>query len=135
MTDVLPFLHPVLGMVALLATIQLGAAGLQARQGRQGAHAKRKRHARQGPYVAAAMGVAALTGLASVVWLRSDLEPSASWHFWMGWAATVCMAGLAWATPRRFRRNAWVRNGHPAVGVAAMLAGVVAFILGIELLP
>jgi hypothetical protein len=135
MNEVLPFLHPFLGGLALLAMMQLGAAGLQARQGAKGAHNKRKRHAKQGPWIAGAMALAALTGVGTVVFVREDLEPVDSWHFWAGWLATLCMLTIAFVTPRRFRRNQLVKNLHPAVGVVAMLVGVVVLLVGIELLP
>ena len=135
MNEVLPFVHPLLGGLALLAMIQLGAAGLQARQGRKGAHAKRKRHRKQGPYIAAAMVVAALTGTATVAFVRADLDPVGSWHFWAGWLATVCMLVIAYGTPRRFRKNDLVKNAHPVIGVVAMIVGIVGFVVGIELRP
>jgi len=135
MNEVLPFIHPLLGGLAIAAMVQLGAAGLQARQGRKGAHAKRKRHRKQGPYIAAAMVVAALTGLGSVLFLREDLDPVDSYHFWAGSLATTSMLVIAYLTPRRFRKSDLVKRLHPVVGVVAMVVGIVAFVVGIELLP
>ncbi len=135
MDEVIPFLHPALGGLSLLAMMSLGARGLQARQGVKGAHKKRKRHAKQGPWIAGAMTMAALTGLGTVVFVRDDLDPVGSWHFWAGWFVTLCMLLLAYMTPRRFRRNQLVKSLHPAVGVVVMITGVVVLLVGIELLP
>ncbi len=135
MSDVLPFVHPLIGALAILAMLSLGTRGLQARQGVKNAHAKRRSHRQQGPYIAAAMAVAALTGTATVVLVRDDLDAAGSWHFWAGWVATTCMLVIAYATPRRFRGNGAVKTGHLVLGLTAMVVGVVALIIGIELLP
>jgi len=135
MREALPFVHPLLGALAILAMLSLGMRGLQARQGGKNAHAKRRSHRQQGPYIAAGMVLAALTGTASVLWLRDDLHAASSWHFWAAWLSTTCMVGIAYATPRRFRRSPKVKTLHLALGLTAMIVGVVALIIGIELLP
>jgi cytochrome bd-type quinol oxidase subunit 2 len=135
MNEVLPFVHPVLGGLALLALAYTGSRGLLARQGGKGAHAKRRFHARYAPYAFAACAVAAVTGIATVVGVRADLSPADTWHFWSGMAVTALMTALWWLTPRRYRRNPTVRTLHPVLGVAAMVVGVGVLLFGIELLP
>jgi hypothetical protein len=135
MNELLPFVHPALGGVAVAAMAWVGSRGLLARQGAPGAHAKRRAHARWGPWALAAVVTAALTGSATVAWVRDDLDLAASWHFWAGWAAAAGMSALAWATPRRMRGSTAVRTGHPWVGAAVLGLGVFVLIVGIELLP
>lgn len=135
MDDLLPFVHPVLGGLAVLGMLTLGYRGLLARQGGKTAHTKRRWHARWGPYIMAAMAIAAVTGTLTVWRVRDDLDVADSWHFWAGWTATTLMAALAWATPRRYRRNPTVKSVHPAVGAVTMVLGMLILLIGIELLP
>jgi len=134
-TDVLPFVHPVLGGLALLAMAWTGSRGLLARQGARGAHAKRRFHRRWAPWAAAACVLAALTGPLTVFTLRDDLTPADTIHFWVGLSTTAIMGLLWWMTPRRYRRNAMVKNLHPILGVVALVLGVGVLLFGIELLP
>lgn len=135
MNEVLPFVHPVLGGLAILAMAFTGSRGLLARQGARGAHAKRRFHARWAPYAFAACLLAAATGLTTVGLVRDDLDLGGTEHFWAGLLVTSLMALLWWVTPRRFRRNSWVRNGHPVLGVLALVVSLGVLLFGIELLP
>ena len=135
MDAALPFLHPVIGGLALLAMAWTGSRGLLARQGARGAHTKRKFHTRWAPWAAAACLLAAITGPATVLAVRDDLSLAETTHFWMGIVVTLLMGGLWWVTPRRYRRNQLVKTGHPLVGVLALLVGLGVFVFGIELLP
>ena len=135
MNEALPFVHPVLGGIAILAMAWTGSRGLLARQGAKGAHAKRRFHRRWAPWALGGCQLAALTGIATVGLVRDDLELADTMHFWFGLTVTSLMAALWWATPRRYRKSALVRNGHPIVGVLALIVGLGVLLFGIELLP
>jgi hypothetical protein len=135
MNDILPFIHPVIGGLAVLGMLWLGSRGLLARQGGKTATAKRRWHAKWGNTILATMALAAVTGTSTVFFVRDDLDVAGTWHFIAGWTATTCMAAIAVATPRRFRKNDAVKQGHPIVGVVAMVVGVAVLLLGFELLP
>lgn len=135
MTELLPFVHPLLGGLALLAMAWTGSRGLLARQGAKGAHTKRRSHTKWAPYAGAACVVAAVSGVLTVAGVREDMDLADTVHFWAGLGATASMGVLWWVTPRRYRRNALVKNLHPLLGVATLLLGLAVLLFGIGLLP
>lgn len=135
MNDLLPFVHPVLGGLALLAMAWTGTRGLLARQGARGAHTKRRFHVRWAPWAWGACLLAGATGVLTVWGVRPDLDLADTLHFWSGMAVCAGMTALWWVTPRRYRRNATVRTLHPALGVLVLVLGVGVLLFGIELLP
>ncbi|MEM6929718.1 MAG: hypothetical protein AAF602_22455, partial [Myxococcota bacterium] len=64
------FVHPVLGVVAILLTVWIGSRGMVARQGTKASPKARRTHRKYAVIALGAMVVASITGTASTVWLR-----------------------------------------------------------------
>lgn len=128
------YLHPILGGVAVALMLWLGTQGIRARHPRAYAPAARKRHRTVGKTSMILVVLAAVLGTASVYFLRSDLELSRSFHFWMGWTAALTMAGLAWTGPQ-IHRDPDSKRLHPLMGWTALVVGVLTATLGMGLLP
>lgn len=128
------FVHPVIGAFTILFSLWIMARGLTARQGGKSAHRARRFHKRWAPWAFAAMLISGITGTVSTVWLRPDLTLGETWHLALGWGSILLM-GAAGVLTRAFTASPALRNIHPFVGIASVIAAFVQGILGIELLP
>ena len=77
---------------------------------------------------------AGASGVASVLLLRDDLDPAASWHFRVC-VPVVLLMTAGWWTSRRLPQDAGARRLHPVIGLVAMLGGLVGGFLGLGMLP
>ncbi|MEO0601474.1 MAG: DUF4079 family protein [Myxococcota bacterium] len=128
------FVHPVLGVVAILLTVWIGSRGMVARQGTKASPKARRTHRKYAVIALVAMVVASVSGTASTVWLRDDLSLGDTWHLTIGWLIVGLMALSALLT-RYFTRSPQLRSIHPVLGLLAVAASVLQAIIGIELLP
>ncbi|MCB9779955.1 MAG: DUF4079 family protein [Alphaproteobacteria bacterium] len=128
------WIHPALGLVAVLLVLWGGWQGLTARGRRPEAPAARRRHRRLGPAAAVTCTLALVGGIASVLWLRDDMDLAATWHFRTG-IATAALAVVAWVLSWQLHRHPSRKALHPWVGIALMGAALATFFLGLEHLP
>ena len=128
------WLHPVLGGLAVLALLGVGMMGLRARHRMPYAPGARRSHRRFATPVFVAVLAAGLTGLGSVLFVRDDLDPAASWHFRVC-VPVVLLMTVGWWTSRRLPQDAGARRLHPVIGLVAMLGGLVGGFLGLGMLP
>ncbi|MCK6505387.1 DUF4079 family protein [Myxococcota bacterium] len=128
------WLHPVLGITAVLLILWLGMAGLRARQRDPQAPAARRSHRRFTPLAVVLVLLALAGGMGSVALLREDLSLGQSWHFRV---ALLC-AGLAvasWLSSRRLHQDPRLRRLHPWIGLALMASAAAMAALGVGMLP
>lgn len=128
------WLHPVLGGLAVLALLWVGMMGLRARHRMPYARDARRVHRRFATGVFVAVAAAGLTGLGSVLFVRDDLDPAASWHFRICVPVVLLMAA-GWWSSRSLPQGATARKVHPVIGLVAMLGGLVGGFLGLGMLP
>lgn len=128
------FVHPALGVLAILITVWIGSRGMVARQGTRASAQARRTHRRYAVWGLVAMVVASITGTASTLWLRDDLELGETWHLAIGWLIVGLMGVTALLT-RYFTKSPQLRSVHPVLGLLAVAASVLQAIIGIELLP
>lgn len=125
------WLHPAIGLLAVLLVVWVGMAGLRSRQRDPLAPAARRQHARFAPLAGLLVLLAALSGSGSVGLLRPDLALAQSPHFGAG-LLVLLLAGLAALSSRQpDRRRRW----HPVIGLLLLLACVGQALLGLSLLP
>jgi hypothetical protein len=128
--SVVPWLHPALGLAAVLVLAHAARRGLEIRRG------VRSRGRLPHPVLAtrAWAFVAAnwVLGLLTVHFFRPDLDLAASTHFQAGTAVLVLLS-IAGLVSRRIDADPRLRRIHPALGaVALLLAGVQVF-LGLQM--
>ncbi|MCB9685358.1 MAG: DUF4079 family protein [Alphaproteobacteria bacterium] len=128
------YVHPVLGVCAVILTAFLASRGLVARQGARNATSARRLHKRMGPWVLALMWIAAVGGTVTTALWRPDLELGETWHLVLGWGSVLVMSTAALST-RAFSRRPSVRRIHPWIGVTALVLTLAQALTGIELLP
>jgi hypothetical protein len=126
----LAFVHPVLGVAALVFLAWIGSLGLRSRE--RGGAALRPRHARLAPWAYAAIAGNFVLGLASTWLWRRDLELAAGAHFWIG-AAICVVLGVAALLSRRLPGDATARRVHPALGMLALLLSALQVFFGLAL--
>lgn len=128
------WIHPVLGASAVILLVWLGAQGLRSRHKRSYAAQARTRHRKVSRWAFVLLVTAAIAGTASVYFLRSDLRPTGSFHFWLGWGACLLAGALAWSGPQ-VPTDPDAKQLHPLFGGLAMITAVIAATLGLGLLP
>lgn len=128
------YVHPVLGALAVSALLWIGTQGMRSRHARSYAVPARQFHRKYAKVAWILILTAALAGTASVAFLRPDLELTRSFHFWSGWSTALVACGLAWSGPQ-IHADADARRLHPAMGVTALVLGVLTATLGMGLLP
>lgn len=132
MTALIPWLHPALGLLAVVVLARAASLGRTVGAGGVHSAAARRRHRRVAP---AAFALATLNwglGLATVAWARPDLALAASRHFSVGTAIVALLAvgaGLSRAVPSDPRARRW----HPWMGACALLLSGVQVFLGLQL--
>ncbi|NOY27631.1 MAG: DUF4079 family protein, partial [Oligoflexia bacterium] len=117
------WLHPVLGILAVLLILWTGMAGLSARQRDPSAPAKRRLHHRFAPVAGLLAGLAAVAGTLTVIFVRDDLDVAASWHFRAGWLCVLLATG-SWFSSRQLHQRPGRRRLHPWIGLALMATAV-----------
>jgi len=130
--SVVPWLHPALGLATVVLAVRVAGLGLGARRhGARGARS-RARHRAVTPWLYALVLANWVLGLATVVLVRSDLEPARSGHFLVG-SVLVALFTLAALLSRRIPFDERARRAHPWVGgLALLLCGVQVF-LGLQI--
>lgn len=128
------WLHPVLGITAVLMIFWLGMAGLRSRQRDPHAPAARRLHRRFTPVAAALVLLALVFGMGSVWMLREDMQVGQSWHFRAGWVCAA-LALAAWASSRRLHQDPRLKSLHPWIGLALMASAATMAALGVGMLP
>lgn len=134
MTELLFWLHPVGGLIAVLLVLWIGLQGIRSRHARAYAAAARVRHGRLARFVYAWVVAVWTAGIGTVTLLRSDLEPAGSVHFWLMGGVVVLMTAGA-VSSRFFPSTAAARPWHRRFGVASMVVILVGAALGLGLLP
>ena len=76
----------------------------------------------------------ACVGTASALFLRPDLQPASSIHFWTLWTVVVVLTGSV-LTARAFGVRPDARRVHAWLGVVAMVAIAIGAVLGLGMLP
>ncbi|MFP6664406.1 MAG: DUF4079 family protein [Deltaproteobacteria bacterium] len=128
---VLAFLHPLIGLVALVLLFRAASLGLRSRE-RRGAPL-RAQHAKAAPRALAATLLAFVMGLVSTILWRPDLELAGGWHFRIG-AAIVLLLGAGALLSRHIHDSQRARRIHPLLGATALLLAAVQVFLGLPLL-
>ena len=134
------WLHPILGLAAVVAMLVTAKLGLDARRGNARA---RRWHRRLRAVVLGLTGLAGVGGLLSMALLRPDLHlrdaPGTSpightAHFWAA-LVTVVALGLAATVQPGARQNPVYKRVHPVLGLTACAGAVLAVLLGLRMLP
>ncbi len=128
------WIHPVVGGLAVTLLLWLGIQGARSRHRRSYAGQARVRHRRASRYVAGLVVLAACLGTASALWLRPDLRPMGSFHFWLGWGTCLLTLALAWSGPQ-VPTDPDARAVHPLFGIFALVFAALTATLGLGLLP
>lgn len=132
MTDVVAWLHPALGLVAVGAAARAASLALTARRGGRAALAARTSHRLVAPTTLGLMIASWLLGVGTVWLVRQDLEPFASRHAGVGCLIVLLLVGSA--VTSRFRATVpRARAVHPWLGAAALVASAVQVFLGLQL--
>lgn len=134
MTELLSWLHPIGGLVAACLVLWIGVQGIRSRHRRSYAVGARVRHGRLAKYVYAWVVAVWAAGVSTVAFVRSDLEPARSWHFWLMAGVVLLMTGGA-VSSRLFPSQAAARGWHRQLGIAAMMLVMAGAALGLGLLP
>lgn len=132
MADVVAWLHPALGVVAVAVAARAASRGLASRRGGPAAPAARASHRVLGPLTLALMTLSWAGGLATVWLVRHDLEPLASRHALVGGAIVLLLVGSA-VTSRRVAVDPRARRLHPWLGATVLVASAVQVFLGLQL--
>ena len=136
MPDVIPrwlaLLHPLLSVVAL--TLLAAAASLGLRSRERGGAALRPRQASLAPWAFALTAANSALGVLSTWLWRPELELAGGWHFRLGAAILLLLAGGA-ALSRRLPHSERARLLHPLLGLGALLLALVQVFFGLSLLP
>ena len=126
----LAFVHPVLGVAALVFLAWVGSLGLRSRE--RGGAVLRPRHARLAPWAYAAIVANFVLGVISTWLWRRDLELASGVHFWIG--AGICIVlGVATVLSWRMPGDATARRVHPALGMLALLLSALQVFFGLAL--
>ncbi|MEO2167621.1 MAG: DUF4079 family protein [bacterium] len=128
---VLAFVHPLIGLVALVLLFRAASLGLRSRE-RRGAPL-RAQHAKAAPRALAATFLAFAMGLISTILWRPDLEIAGGWHFRTG-VAIVLLLGAGALLSRHIHDNERARRIHPLLGATALLLAALQVFLGLPLL-
>lgn len=135
------WIHPVIGLVALVAMFVAAKLGLDAR--RRGGARARVWHRKIRYAVLGVCVFAGVIGVASMAWLRPELHlrdaPGTSPvghtpHFWAG-LATVALMAIAATVPPDDRESPGNKTFHPVLGLLACAAVLLAALLGLRMLP
>jgi uncharacterized membrane protein len=128
--SVIPWLHPALGLAAVVLLAHAARHGLNIRRrARSDARLSHPRLALRAWWLVAANWV---LGLLTVRFFRPDLDLAASTHFQAGTAVLVLLS-IAGLLSRRIDEDPRMRRIHPAIGaIALLLAGVQVF-LGLQM--
>ena len=132
MTDVVAWLHPALGLVAVAIAARTASLGLALRRGGVSGEAARRWHRTLGPVTLGLVVLNWVLGLGTVWLVRHDLEPLASRHALVGGAIVVLLLGSA-ITSRRVPVDARARRIHPWFGATALVTAAVQVFLGLQL--
>jgi hypothetical protein len=128
------FVHPVLGALVVFLSVWVMTRGLVTWQGGKPATKARRTHKRWAPWAYWGMLLAAFLGTLTTVFVREDLDPATTWHFWLGWTATGLM-GISFLAIRYRKGRPMLRKVHPVLGGTAVVMALVQMLLGFELLP
>lgn len=124
----LPWLHPIAGLVTVVLALRVASLGLTMRRGGRRAAAARAAHERFGPWLVALVVVSWLGGWLTVWLVRDDLAPAASMHFRLGTAMLASVIAAA-VVSRAMATTTWARDVHPWLGaMVVLLAGLQVFI-------
>jgi hypothetical protein len=126
----LAFAHPVTALLALAFLGYVASLGLRSRE--RGGGALRARHARLAPWAYAATVFNFAFGLVSTWLWRDDLELVAGAHFWIGAAIGLVLTATALLS-RRVPDSAAARQGHPLLGMLALLLSALQVFFGLGL--
>ena len=131
----LTYLHPLTGVAVLGLLGYVALLGFRLRTVRRGRAALAARHARLAPIAYVGVLASWAIGAGSTLWLREDLEVTATLHFRTGCALAVLLTGSA-LTARSMRRGGGAaRDVHPWLGAAAVLVAAVHVVAGLRLMP
>lgn len=128
------WLHPVLGITAVLLVAWMAMAGLRSRQRDPYAPQARRLHRRYAPLAGLLVVLAALAGTTSVGLLRQDMDLGQTWHFRVGWTAAT-LSVLTWLSSRRIHQQPRLKRVHPWLGLLLLAACATVALLGLDLLP
>lgn len=128
------YLHPILGGFAVATLLWIEAQGIRSRHARSYAPRARAIHRSYAKFALILIIMAEIGGTASVVFLRTDLKPTGSYHFWLGWGSATLASTLAW-TGSQLANDPDARRIHPALGYAVLVVAALTFTLGLGLLP
>jgi len=129
------YVHPVIGAAVLVLLVYTASLGLRLRGTRRQYGGLASRHARFGATLYGLVLVTWIAGVLSTLWLRPDMKVSESLHFRIGSAIAVLLTGSA-ATAWLMRRGRpQLRDVHPWLGAAAVLAAAAQFASGLRIMP
>lgn len=138
MTELLPYVHPLLGTVSLLLAFLVFRDGFAQRKLRlrkvPAPPESRARHVKLGPWSAVMMAVSAAMGFGSALLLRK-WEPLATFHGKLGVFSTLLFLAMWWLGRRLVAQERHLANRHGILGLLALFAGGLTGLLGISLLP
>jgi hypothetical protein len=129
---IVPWLHPALGLAAVVLAARTASLGLTVRRGGHAAAGARQRHRALGPWTLRFMLANWALGVVTVWRFRDDLDVLASRHASIGAVIVLLLVGSA-VTAKRLDGDARLRRIHPWFGVGAILAAAVQTFLGLQL--
>lgn len=137
-SELLIYLHPLLATVTLLLAFLVFRDGFAQRKQRlrriTAPASTRARHVKLGPWAATLFCLSWIIGLCSAVLLR-QWEPLATFHGKMGLITTLLFLLMWWLGRRLVAHEKKLAGTHGILGLLALFAGGLTFVLGISLLP
>jgi hypothetical protein len=129
------YLHPIAGSLALLLLVYVASLGLRMRTRPRERAGVGPLHARWGRRVLYLVCAIWLSGLASTLWVRDDLEAGTSFHFRIGTAMALLLAGSGLSARAMENGNRRARAIHPWLGAAAALLAAAQAVTGLRITP
>ncbi len=137
-SELLIYLHPLLGTVSLLLAFLVFRDGFAQRKQRlrriPAPASTRVRHIKLGPVTAALFCLSWIIGLCSAVLLRK-WEPLATFHGKLALLTTLLFLIMWWLGRRLVANEKHLAGTHGILGLFALFAGGLTGVLGISLLP
>lgn len=129
------YLHPVAGGLTLVLLVYVASLGLKMRTRPRERARVGPVHARWGRRVLYLVCAIWLSGVASTLWVRDDLEAGTSFHFRIGSAMVLLLAGSGITARAMEHGNRRARAIHPWLGAAAALLAAAQVVTGLRITP